>query len=62
MSDGYKPSGALFQNERKQKPNHPDYNGSLELGHEVIQDLMDLAELDYDQDAGKTTPPPNEEE
>ena len=40
MSDGYKPSGALFQNERKQKPNHPDYNGSLELGHEVIQDLM----------------------
>ena len=41
MSDGYKPSGALFQNDRKQKNTHPDYNGSLELGHDVIQDLMD---------------------
>jgi hypothetical protein len=29
---------------------------------EVIQDLMDLAELDYDQDAGQPTPPPNEEQ
>jgi hypothetical protein len=29
---------------------------------EVIQDLMDLAELDYDQDAGQPTSPPNEEQ
>lgn len=41
MSDQYPPSGVLFSNERKQKPNQPDYTGSLELSDEVVNDLVD---------------------
>lgn len=31
MTD-YDNSGALFKNDRKDKPSHPDYNGSLTIG------------------------------
>lgn len=41
MSDQYPPSGVLFSNERKQKPNQPDYTGNLELSDEVINDLVE---------------------
>lgn len=36
----YPPSGVLFTNDRKQKPNQPDYTGDLELSDEVINDLV----------------------
>lgn len=40
MND-YPPSGALFTNKRKQKPNQPDYTGNLELSDEVVNDLVE---------------------
>lgn len=39
MSNSYPPSGVLFQNDRKQKDTHPDYNGNLEISREVFDDL-----------------------
>tara|TARA_E500000318_G_scaffold74336_1_gene68993 strand:+ start:1215 stop:1529 length:315 start_codon:yes stop_codon:yes gene_type:complete len=41
MSNQYPPSGVLFTNDRKQKPNQPDYTGDLELSDEVINDLVE---------------------
>lgn len=41
MSNDYPPSGVLFTNDRKQKPNQPDYTGDLELSDEVINDLVE---------------------
>lgn len=41
MSDQYPPSGVLFTNDRKQKPNQPDYTGDLELPDEVVNDLVE---------------------
>ena len=41
MSNQYPPSGVLFTNERKQKPNQPDYTGDLELSDEVVNDLVE---------------------
>lgn len=29
MTTKYDNSGALFKNDRKEQPNHPDYNGSI---------------------------------
>lgn len=42
MSQQYdKPSGVLWINSYKEKENHPDMRGSLELAPEVVQDLID---------------------
>jgi len=43
MTD-YPPSGALFSNTRKQKPNQPDFTGELELSDEVVSDLVSQME------------------
>jgi hypothetical protein len=41
MSQQYdKPSGTLFINKYKEKENHPDMRGSLELLPEVVHDLV----------------------
>lgn len=40
MND-YPPTGALFTNDRKNKPTQPDYSGDLELSDEVVNDLVD---------------------
>lgn len=31
MANDYPNSGALFKNDRKEQPNHPDYKGSAEI-------------------------------
>ena len=36
----YPPSGVLFQNDRKQRDTHPDYNGNLEVSREIVDDLV----------------------
>jgi len=36
-----RPSGALFTNNRKQKDNHPDYNGNIELNRELVNSLVE---------------------
>jgi|AACY02.16.fsa_nt_gi hypothetical protein len=35
-----KATGAIFQNGRKQKDSHPDYQGEIEIGPEAMQSLI----------------------
>ena len=35
-----KATGAIFQNGRKQKDSHPDYQGEIEIGPEAMQSLL----------------------
>jgi len=39
MANQYKPRGALFKNNKKEKENHPDYVGDLELSSELLADI-----------------------
>jgi hypothetical protein len=32
-------SGVLWKNSRKEKPTQPDFQGTIELGHDILQDL-----------------------
>lgn len=41
MAGSYGPSGALFVNDRKSAPNHPDYEGGLELDDELVRCLVE---------------------
>tara|TARA_R110000824_G_scaffold74122_1_gene188718 strand:+ start:60 stop:374 length:315 start_codon:yes stop_codon:yes gene_type:complete len=34
-------SGVLWKNSRKEKPTQPDFQGTIELGHDVLQDLSE---------------------
>ncbi len=36
----YGPGGSLFVNDRKQKPNQPDYTGYVEFDRETIESLV----------------------
>lgn len=39
MANQYKPRGALFKNNKKEKETHPDYVGDLELNGELLADI-----------------------
>jgi len=39
MSQQYPASGVLFQNDRKQNQNQPDYTGTIEVDPELVRDL-----------------------
>jgi hypothetical protein len=39
MANQYKPRGALFKNNKKEKESHPDYVGDLELNGELLADI-----------------------
>lgn len=41
MPGNYGPSGILFVNDRKASPNHPDYEGKIELDDELVRCLLD---------------------
>lgn len=41
MAGNYGPSGALFVNDRKQAPNHPDYEGKIEFDDELVRCLQE---------------------
>ena len=42
MMSGYdKPRGALFKNNNKEKENHPDYRGNLELDKDLIREAVE---------------------
>lgn len=45
MAGNYGPSGALFVNERKTSPNHPDYEGTLELDDELVKCLVEQVKV-----------------
>tara|TARA_Y100000114_G_C11729644_1_gene312851 strand:+ start:735 stop:1064 length:330 start_codon:yes stop_codon:yes gene_type:complete len=44
-------SGALFTNRKKTQENHPDFTGTLELSHEVIENLV--TQIDQGKSIGK---------
>jgi hypothetical protein len=41
VSGSYGPSGSLFTNDRKEAPNHPDYEGYCEFSEEVVRSLVE---------------------
>jgi hypothetical protein len=41
MTGNYGPSGSLFTNDRKEQPNHPDYEGYCEFDEATVRSLVD---------------------
>ena len=43
MTSKYPNSGALFKNARKTSDKHPDMTGNIELGEDLLRELLALA-------------------